>query len=583
MKRKPWGLVALVALAVVAVALLAWQASIPHGAPAGPRQRLPARAPDGLVLEASFGGGVTTLAAIRDRVDLPLVRAVLPRRPAELLERMCELPLALVGGVPDDAPLQLVLLRGADDEVHWALATRLRRAPPVAAAALPREAALDGARWIGVPPGPGDLAAATTDDAIACADDVPTLLRAMAYLVTTRLPRAAPRGLALHVPDRVVAVTLRGAADRAIRGSAASLEDAARQERARHSAPPALGEPEVLVALLRDALSERAALLSDVGAVDASVVVGDDGALDLRAVASVRPASSLGRSLARATTTALHVLGVVPEGAALAWATSEAEPARGETLRALREAVPGLSGDRLDARGRELVSSALDEIARTRGSDTLFVLGAGASGPFAAGATWPALDPSPPAGAVVAALGATWVSDVGGAALGCDPRLAPAPITPATSQDRASWLCAGTPSPAELRPRVTISARGAVHVWALEQLASSDAPSVAPSLATALSSQASPPADPDLARALSSLPDRAIFAARLTPARALRASTLLAVPALRSAAASEAERGVSSDATIVLAATRRPDGALELRVLAPPRAIVPLVGIFGVR
>ena len=306
-KRKPWGPIALVVLAVAAIALLAWQARIPHGTPARPRHRVAARAPDGMVLEASFGGGARTLAALRDRVDLPLVRAVLPRRPGELFERMCELPPTLVAGVPDGAPLELVLLRGADDDLHWAIATGLRPGAsipaPLAATPVAPTPALDGARWIGAAPGPGDLAAATMDDAIVCADDAPTLLRAMAYLVTARLSRTAPAGIAVHVPDRVVAVTVRGGADRAIAEAAASLTDAARQERARHQAPPALGEPEALVALLRDALTSRTALLSDVGSVDAHATVGDDGALELDVRAVVRPSSALSRSLSETAST----------------------------------------------------------------------------------------------------------------------------------------------------------------------------------------------------------------------------------------------------------------------------------------
>lgn len=595
-KRKPWSLVALVALAILAVALLVWQARIPHGVPAGPRPRTPAGTPDGLVLEASFGGGAAMLATLRDRLDVPLARAVLPRRPGELFERMCELPQALVAGVADDAPLQLLLLRGADDDVHWAIAARLRPGAAVpaalAATALPADAALDGARWIGAAPLPGDVATATVDDAIACADDAPTLVHAMAYLVTTRLPREAPAGLALHVPDRVVAVALRGAADRAVRDTAASLEDAARQERSRHAAPPALGEPEALVALIRDALTERTALLSDVGAVDAQLVVGADGALELDVQATVRPGSTLARQVGQPPGAQPSILGVVPPGTALAWATSVPEPERGETLRAIRDAVPSLAGDRIDPRGRELATAALDAIASCRGSASLFALGASTSGAFATWATWPTREASPPADAVVAALGASWISDVGGAALGCDPRLAPAPLARLVTPDRASLLCPGVPADAERRPRLTISARtlesqtppaASVHVWALEQLASPDAVSVAPPLATALAAGTPPAADPDLSRSLSSLPAQAIFVARLSPARVLRATTLLAIPAIRRAAASDAAHGAGPDATIVLAAAARPGGALALRVVAPPSALAPLVSLLGVR
>ena len=524
-------------------------------------EREEAAPPEGLVWEASVSGS-RSLEAIRDRLP-PRLRAVVPSSPGALLERVApQLPFG--ERVPEDADLWAVSVEVGDGE-HVVMAAPVvvaEGARPLGPDLPVLAGAPHGGSWIGAVPGRDDDAAMLLDEVLLVSGSPRALEEAAPYLAFTLLPRGAEEGVRMRFPEGFVSDTLRRAGDRIVSRQAAQATAAARAERERHDEPPTYGDPEALVAAVRDELREVLAHFPDVG--ETTVRLGADGAgLRLVVDAEVREGSPLAEALGVSTAGEPFGIGALPTSTALAWAT---RTERSEEPSFLAATLEAMGGERMGTSGGEALAELDRAFGEARGEGVVVAFGADTEAPWAMVATAPAegaLDRA----VVERSLRAAYLRDVVGGVAGCEGA-----ASVRRSGGDATTLCrTGTGEPAVLE------AAGAEGAWAVAL--SRGGATVAGSTATRLGNDGGGEglaSSPDVARALSSLGDRVLLAAVLVPSRLLGAAALFPFEPLERVR--EDVTAAARPAPIVLGASRSEEG-LRIEILATEAALEDLVGV----
>lgn len=515
---------------------------------AGGRER--AEAPDGLAWEASVSGA-EALAALREQLPDRL-RPVMPATPGALLERVApRLPLA--DRIPDDATVWALAVDVGGGE-HMVMAAPIT----VGDGALPLgpdlpvlSGAPHGGQWIGQVPGRDDDAAMLLDGVLLVSESPRAIEVAAPYLAFTRVPAGAPAGVRLRLPVGFVSEKLRRAADRLVSHQATRALAAARAERERHESPPTYGDPEALIAALRDVLRKLVAYLPDVGEV-AITVGADEAGLAVAVEAAVDDGSPLAEALEGSSAGPPFGIAALPEDTALAWATRterDAEPSFVATT------LTAMGGDRLNARASEALSTVDRAVGESRGEGVVVALGSDGTRPWALGATAPTTGPLD-ADAVRRAVGAPYLRDVVGGLVGCE-----GPASPRRTGPTGTPLCPGADAGSPV-----LEVAQADRAWAVSVSRGSTA--VADGTAARLAGDRNAlGAHPDVARILSALGDEVLLVAVIVPSRVLPAAALLPFDALREAGDETAAQ--ARPAPVVLAASRSDDGLrLEIRATA---------------
>jgi hypothetical protein len=524
--------------------------------------RTPAPLPEGWGYELAVGGDAA-LAALRARLPEGPARAALPSRIADVADALVMFPDALREHVAEGSPLRCVAL-AAGERARAACALRVRALPSSIerAGGAPR-----GARWL---PGlaPSEGAVALAGDVVVVGEDRETVEQALPWLVFTAMAEPPVRGVRARLADDAGPSALRSIAEGLIERHARALREEAAAERARHDEPPALGEPEALVEAVTGSLRERAALLSDLGAIEVDLAPVPNG-LELHARARVREGSPLA-----------HRLAVIPEGPAFGLASLPADTVLAWTARAGSQELAALpddaiavlapiAGARLGNADRAALRDALQAWASARGEAAVAAIGVSGPRPWALVASRPArnvlLTP------FEAALRTSWASRIAERMWGCSTVLDPdvrvesgRPGSPETSDARR--LCEPL--------RVARGYAADVLVIAVE---ASSAPEreTARDVAEAIAAQSAVfGAAPDVERALEALPEHVLGAAILVPARVPALLATLA-PALR-------DRGPAppTGAPVAIALARQ-NGALVVRAVAGREALAALVALLG--
>ncbi len=534
--------------------------------PAGEAARTTAEPPEGLLWEVSVGGGSDVLRATAELVPAR-VRPLVATEPGTVLERLApHAPASSV--VPAGADLHgLALDVGGEDHVVLAARARVADGPePLGAGVELVAGAPSGGRWIERAPAASAPAALLLGDVLVVGDDPIAVGRAASYLAHVVAAREAKEGVVLRSPGGLLAERWRRAADRAIAAQAGAALETIAAERARHDQPPAHGDPEEVVAALREVAEDVVAFLPDVGETQLWVRPAPAGlAIDLDA--DVEPGSPLSEALSDATVAPAFGLAALPEDVALAWSVRLAPD---EAPSFLAGTLGRVGGSRLDDDARASLRAADEAVGASRGEAIVAAFGGGTEGPWALLGTAPVRAPLD-GDALLGALGARWVSDLAGTLLGCAGAVEPSSFDAGDGDGvRRSSLCRG-----EASPTMTLAATGGAAVVALERGDADVAAAVARRL------DAERPRDgfgarPDAARALSALDDRALAAGVLVPSRLWGAAALFDLGPLR---------GVAREATVagrpapLLWALSRTDEGLRLRVVATGTAIEDLSGI----
>lgn len=518
--------------------------------------------PDGLLWEVSIGGGAETLGSLGELLP-DRARALLPAEPGALLERVApDAPVA--DRVPPDADVHGLAVRvNEDDQLVLAARVHLDEgAQPLGPDVELIDGAPDDARWIGRAPAADRPAALLDGDVVVVGRDPVALGRAHRYVARALVSGDAPDGVVVRLPEGFVSQRLRRAADRAVASHAAQALAAIEAERARHDEPPAYGDPDRLVAALRDGAGRIVGYLTDIGEVRLSLRPEPAG-LVLDVDAHVTPGSPLARALEDAPAGSPVGLAALPEDVALAWSTrSHPDDEESFIVRTLRRTA----GERLDGDALRRLEAADEAIGRARGETLLTAFGGSADGPWALVATGPVRQEFP-ADALRDVLAATWVRDVVGALLGCEGALAPTAWWATEAGTRRARLCG----------EVALEVTAADHSAAAAILRS-ETPLTAEVGARLFdrTTRAGFGGHPDVSRALAVLDrDPAIAAGVVVPSRLLTAASLFALEPLRAIAA-DAIAGRPAPLVWALAPTEQ---GIRLRLVGTSAALSDLAAL----
>ena len=552
---------------LVALAMFAVLGGCGHHDTARPARALGAvvARPAAVLVEASIGD----LARMHQAQPRQFDDAI-PRSATDVLEGMCaSLPTSLRARVRPDARASLVLLRAASG-VGFALAMRVHidnGAAPLGADTAVSAPGADGAptdaRWVGGAPLPGRTALALFDDVLVCARDAADLRAAAPYLARTLVPATEgdARTASLPVPPAVmgaplvihalagaVANDLRRQVDAAIADSAPGFVESARRAVAAHSAPPGLGDPVALVAVVRARLEQLGAFLPDIGVVHTTLAAGGGG-LVLTTRAELNRGSALDLALAALPTADSRTLGALPRGTALAALLATAPdplaPSAWSFGDAFGEDLRRAAGTQLSAADNDKLGAALTELGASRGHALVAALGGSLSGPFALLASGTA--PRAPAPErFTAALGTAYARGVAGHAFGCDGDAAPGAMSAPTDLGGTSLrrvdVCGAHTPPAGLSPRLDYATKDDSWALAITQLPTGPVggplSSIAARVASALGGAPDPvrvALDQDTAEALAALPAQTHVALALFPEQLLAAASLFPIPGLEHA------------------------------------------------
>ncbi|UJR84719.1 hypothetical protein [Sandaracinus amylolyticus] len=542
-------------LRFVAVALVIAGCTCGRAEPAVPPEaeldRSPAPLPEGWLYEVAIDGDAA-LARIREVLPEGQARALFPSRVVDLADQMVGTTTAQRAAITEDSPLRCIALGGRSGPVG-ACALRVRAdAGLEGTPGAPR-----GASWVEA----GERAAAIAGDVLVIAGDRSTLEQALPWLAFTAMPEDPPRVARLRAAEHV-AGTLRADLDRFVAEHAREARETVAAERSAHAEAPALGEPEAVISWLEAALAERLALLPDLGGITVELDVDASG-LVIDARAEVRPETPLARRIEGAGTSPVRGLRELPEGTVLAWASVEDEASREGASGAISERLAAIGGERLDARARTTVDTALAAWADVRGDATVAAIGLDAEGAWAAIATRsPHVPPIVP---FRDALAIDWADAALATPLGCeriDPR--------DTDFDDAITLCDG----AHLARGAHDGASSLVIAQGTLDQARERARSLAERIAT---ERAAIGASPDVERVMGARdPEGTFFVGYLVPSAIPTLIGRLA-PSLRDRVATSA-RG----AAFVVRAVRE-DGAVRLEARASRDAIADLLALVDPR
>lgn len=461
-------------------------------APAPEVDRSAGERPSATLAELAFDGGDDALAGMIARLPSGPLRAGVPDRLATVLDGLVEIPPPILSRISPSSPLRLVMAR-QDDEPRAALVVRLDEAVP------------ETDREPGGPRGServGERAA--VDDRIAVVADDPAMLEAaFGYLAYTALPRAGEDGaIVVTLPAATVATTARSALERRIEERRASVLASIAAARAAHDRPPDLGDPEVLVGALADALLARTAYLPDLGDATLTLRATSSG-LALELEAPVTEESPLATALAERTRVGAALAAAAPTSAALVVATGTTSAGRTASATELSGMLASLGGERVSAAEHEGLDRASTSIASIRGDEGALALGAGDDGSaYLLGLT---RTDSSLAAPMPWGRAFPWTSTLFAALFGCAPRAATA--TPCG--EVASVTRAGDGI------RADVLGRGAA--------------ALAESARAALAAGA-PASSPDLARDLAAVPEDTFALVLARPLRALPLLALLGGP-----------------------------------------------------
>ncbi|MFO0697203.1 MAG: hypothetical protein U0230_26745 [Polyangiales bacterium] len=536
----------------------------------GAAARPEAPAPEGLLVDVAADDLGAFLGAARASVESPMAREVLPADAASLLDRFTETPVALRRHVPANARIRMLLVR-TNDVTRAAMAVRATVENDPARPLGPEIALVNGAphdaRWVLGRPATDAPAIAFRDGVLVVADDERTLAATLPYLLDTQMRRDVGRGLHLHIPEGVLATKIRPLLDLSLERASRDLIVAARAERMQHEEAPALGEPERLVALVRDPLRRWIAYLPDAREVFVDLDATPAG-LVLEARVGVKPGTPLADALAGSTVGAPFGLGALPVGTAFA-----VSQRRSDADAPVVELLADLAGSRLGAEDRAALEGASRTLDTARGTASVTALGATDQGAFLLfGAEPGAAELSPEA--LRSALRVPYVSGAIGSVVGCEGAIdvasaADAPTFPLCRRREPPYPALGT---ARTERGVAV---------AITQLPASEAAHPAPTtFAHALprGGRGSIGADPDVARALGTFGDKAIVAVLVAPQRIVPALGFFGSPILRRLSRAAVPAG--EDAPLVLAVSRDGTG-LRLQALAMPHSIDQLTDVIS--
>lgn len=537
---------------------------------AGPAARPEAPAPEGLLVDVAADDLGAFLTAARASVESPMARELLPADAASLLDRFTETPVALRRHVPANARIRMLLVR-TRDVTRAAMAVKATVENDPARPLGPEVALVDGAphdaRWVLGRPATDAPALAFRDGVLVVADDERTLAATLPYLLDTQMPRDVGRGLHVHLPDGVLAQKIRPLLDMQLERASRDLIVAARAERMQHEEAPALGEPERLVALIRDPLRRWIAYLPDVRDVFVDLDATPTG-LALEARVAVKPGTPLADTLAGATVGAPFGLGALPVGTAFA-----VSQRRSDADAPVVELLADLAGGRLGAEDRSALEGASRTLDTARGTASVTALGATDQGAFLLfGAEPGAAELS--SEALRSALRVPYVSGAVASIVGCEGAIDVASPAEATSFP----LCRRREPP---YPALGTARTERGVAVAITQLPTSDAAHPAPTtFASALprGGRGSIGANPDVARALGTFGDKAIVSVLVSPQRIVPALGFFGSPILRRLSRAAVPTG--EDAPIVLAVSRD-GGGLRLQALAMPHGIDQLTDVIA--
>jgi len=600
----PFALSASLACTAIGTAALFGCGSQREPAPAAPATEPVAR-PAAVLVEGSLGELSALVAALPSEL-----RASAPQSASALIEGACALPVGVAERIRDDARVVFVVLRAEPGgEQRFAVGVRLRvdaggaqLGAGVALGALGAAGAPADARWVGAASAPGRHALALARDVLVCGDDEAAAREAAPYLSRTLVPstegdarvaalRPAPSvvgapGVA-EIVSGVVSGELRRSLERSLGELAAGLNESARRAVTAHLVPAGLGDPMALVQAARTRAAQLLALLTDIGAVRATLAPGGGG-LVMSMRADVRRGSPLVAALDALPSEAPRVLGTLPRGTALA-ALFPAEPVAqrndGSFGASLADDLASVAGPALAADDATTLRALLASIGAARGGSLVAAIGDGLGGPFAlltsGGATR-----APAPELVGAALRSAYLQRAAGLALGCSgdaqPRTLSAPIALAEATLRIVDVCGAHALPPNdpagaRRPRLDHAMQGDAWALAITQTpagaTAGPLASIAARAAATLAGAgdgASLASDPDGARALAALPPRVHFLLAVVPDQLLRAGAFFPVPALRRTAPDPS--APPSGPPLLLAIARDGD-ALRLELIAPMAAL----------
>ena len=503
-------------------------------------------APPELLFELAIDHTAERMQALSDAIPQEQLRAVLPPTASDWMDVVAGLPPEAVRAIDDDAPVRALALFDGREAPVLAVATRVRSTEGLP---LRVDPGLAHARWVGAAPGEGEPAVALAGDVIVAAEDRASLERALPYLATRAMAERVAAGVRLRLPEGATA-RVRTELDRLIEEGAQGALRSAREERGAHDEAPSLGEPEALVALVRDMLMGWTAHVPDARSLTLSVEPDGDG-LVLVIDVSVRDGSPLARELAAARSVHPRALSELPRGTALAWIDASTAAEREEDAAERARALRRVAGDRLPPVEAEALTEMLAAWGRARGDTSITALGRSGETPFVLVRT--------PAGAPLdaalfsRALRGAYASRALATLLGCE-RAGEGDFVAAPSSPAPSLL----PLCAEPVTTLELSERDATRTLSLYR---------GPALASARLGDS-----PDVARAR---PDReVVWAALVVPSRLWSSASVLGHPALERLASAPGTR--VRDAPIALDVERRERG-LRLRVTASRLAVSDLV------